>query len=31
VKTVSHGAVFREDRDLRDVREGLVLSLNVSI
>jgi hypothetical protein len=31
VKTVSHGFVFHEDRDLRDVREGLVLSLNVSI
>ena len=31
VKTISHGAVSPEDRDLRDVREGLVLSLNVSI
>jgi hypothetical protein len=31
VKTLTHGSVFHDERWLRDVREGLVLSLNVSI
>jgi opacity protein-like surface antigen len=31
VKTSSSGLVYGEDRDLRDVRDGLVLSLNVSL
>jgi len=29
VKTRSSGIIYREDRDLRDVRDGLVLSLNL--
>jgi hypothetical protein len=31
VKTASHGLIFHETRDLRDVREGLVVSLNIVI
>ena len=30
-KTASHGLIFHETRDLRDVREGLVVSLSVTI
>jgi hypothetical protein len=31
VKTYSSGTIYHESRDLRDVRDGLVLSLNVAL
>lgn len=31
VKTKSYSSIFQQDRDLRDVRDGLVLSLNLTL